>query len=249
MWSFLYPFSYEVWIWVLITIPIFLLTLCVANYRGELGWGTLIGFMLRVAMIDDGRCPLKIFDTSRNYSIKLLGVVWILTCFIIIYSYSGNLTATLVRPTLKKPINSIESLLSQNDLKWNLEEDYEQTEYLKASESLRPLYDRAGKAPEGDWAGHYCWANREEMDSGSFVSICDHYSILGDKAMDFSETGKCNFYTIKETFFTTPSAMALQVGQLTGTFIILLLFKLGILHGKLLQFLLLLVFEKIFMED
>ena len=216
MWSFLHPFSYKVWTWVLITIPIFILSLCVANYRAKVGWGTLIGFILRVAMVDDGRCPLKIFNVSRNHSIKLLAVVWIWACFILIQAFSGNLIAILTRPTLEKPINSVEDLLTQNDLKWNMnheEHGLEIYEYLKTSESLRPLYDRAGKPPKGEWVGHYCWHNREEMDSGSFISICDHYGILNDKAMDFSETGKCNFYTIEETFFMTPAVMAVQVGQ------------------------------------
>ena len=222
MWSFLYPFSYKVWIWVLIIIPIFILSLCVANYRVNLGWGALIGFMLRVAMIDDGQCPLRIFNVSRNRSIKLLAVVWIWACFILVQSYSCNLIAILTRPTLKKPIDSIEDLLAQNDLKWNINLDYglEYHEYLKASESLRPLYDRAGKPPDGEWAGYPCWHSREEMDSRSFVSICNHYSILLDQAMDFSETGKCSFYTIDETFFTTPSVMAFQVGQLIHTLVI-----------------------------
>ena len=193
---------------------LFILALCLTNYHANLRWGTLIGFVVRVAMVDDGRCPLKIFTASRNYSIKLLGIVWIWSCFIIIQAYSGHLTAMITRPILEKQINSIEDLISQNNLMWNLNRGTEIYDYLKASESLRPLYDRAIKPSETDWDDedmeYYCWS-KEEMDSGTFVSICDHYSILNDNSMDFSENGKCNFYTIMETFFTTPSAIALQV--------------------------------------
>ena len=90
---------------------------------------------------------------------------------------------------------------------------YDVWEYIKESKDLRPLYERAGVPPLGAWAGYNCWYNREEMDSGLYVSICDHYNLLMDKARDFSETGKCNFYTIEETFFATPSVMAFQVGN------------------------------------
>ena len=49
------------------------------------------------------------------------------------------------------------------------------------------------------------------MDIGTYVSLCHYQSIRVDKSRDFSETGKCNFYTTEETFFTTPQVMAFQV--------------------------------------
>ena len=186
------------------------------NYGGVLGWETLVGFVLRVAMIDDGRYPFKIFNESSNNPIRMLGIIWIWACFVLLYAYSGNLTAMLTRSILTKPINSIEDLLNQTDFKWSLVDDgHDLVEYLKVSESLRPLFDLAGKDVEPDFSS-YCWYNKEERDSGTHVTICDYQSIRLEKSIDYSETGKCNFYNIDETFFVTPQVMAFQVGQNVG---------------------------------
>ena len=213
IWSFLHPFSYKVWVWLVITFPIFTLALLATNYRRNLSWETLIGFVLRVAMVDDGKYPFKVFNNvKQNNSLKLLAILWMWACFILIQSYAGNLIAILTRPTLKKPIDSLEDLLTQKDLKWNLADDGNDiVEYLKTSESLQPLYDLAEK--DNDWNLWYQCFSREAIDAGTYVSICHDQSIRFDKSEDFRKTGKCNFYSLDETFFTTPQVMAFQVSE------------------------------------
>ena len=190
-----------------------MLAMFATNYRQNLTWETLVGFVLRVAMVDDGKYPLKVFNnTKRNKSLKFLAILWMWACFILIQSYAGNLIAMLTRSTLKKPINSLEDLLNQTDLKWNLVDDgNDLVEYLKTSENLRPLYDLAEK--DNNWALKWQCFSQEAMDAGTYVSICNDLSIRFDKSYDFKKTGKCNFYTIEETFFTTPQVMAFKVSK------------------------------------
>ena len=182
------------------------------NYRENLSFGALVEFVLRVVMVDDGRVIYKIFKASRNNSLKLLGLIWMWACFVLIQSYSGNLTAILTRPILEMPINSIQDLINQQEFKWSLDDDgNDLVEYLKTSESLQPLYDLAVK--DSAWKLYYQCFAKEEMDIGTYVSLCHYQSIRVDQSRDFSETGKCNFYTPEETFFTTPQVMAFKVSK------------------------------------
>ena len=184
------------------------------KYQTDIDFETLVSFVLRTAMVD-GRYSFNRIDSKGNKSLKLLGIIWIFVCFNLIQSYDGNLTAMLTRPTLKKSINSIQDLINQPDLKWSLmesENGNDLVEYLKTSETLRPLYDLAEASKV--WEPHmYQCFSQEEVDAGTYVSICDYQNIQFDKSADFSATGKCNFYTTEETFFTTPQVMAFQVGE------------------------------------
>ena len=220
IWSFLHPFSYEVWICLVITIPCLILAMWLANLHAKFDFGTLLGFVIRVAMVDDGRYMHKIFDSKGNMCLKLLGILWVWACLILTESYKGNLTAMLTRPTLRKTINSVEDLLNQNDIKWAIDDNgYDIIEYLKASPDgspLRRLFDMAEKISyddfgEDEWWEYTCFTNKQR-DAGNYAAICDDKSIRQMKSYDYGKTGKCNFYTIKETFFTAPAVMAYQVG-------------------------------------
>ena len=139
IWSFLYPFTFEVWIWLVITIPCLILSMWVANHHATIDLETILGFVTRVAMVDDGRFMLKIFDLKGNLLLNMLGILWIWACLVLNESYKGNLTAMLTRPTLKKTINSVEDLLNQDEIKWAIDDNgLDITEYLKASPKAFP---------------------------------------------------------------------------------------------------------------
>ena len=220
IWSFLHPFSYEVWTCLVITIPCLILAMWLANLHAKFDFGALLGFVIRVAMVDDGRYMHKIFDSKGNVCLKLLGILWVWACLILIESYKGNLTAMLTRPTLRKTINSVEDLLNQNKIKWAIDDNgLEIIEYLKASpegSTMRGLFDMAEKISyddfgEDEWFEDPVFTNKQR-DAGNYAGIGDVKSIRMMNSYDYGKTGKCNFYTIEETFFTAPAVMAYQVG-------------------------------------
>ena len=49
IWTFLYPFNLEVWIFTLISIPIFAIALGSTDYfgNGSVDWITVLGFVIR----------------------------------------------------------------------------------------------------------------------------------------------------------------------------------------------------------
>ena len=150
-----------------------------------------------------------------------MAIVWMWALFILTQSYAGNLTAMLTRPVLKKTITNAEDLLNQTDVKWALEDDgNEIAEYLKDSSpgsTHRRLYGQAELdiwLPEWESGDSYspCYTIGQR-NAGTYASICDKISISQTKSRDFRDTGKCNYYTVKDSFFTTPAVMAFQVGQ------------------------------------
>ena len=64
---------------------------------------------------------------------------------------------------------------------------------------------------EDEWYDDPCLTNKQK-DAGNYATVCDDKSITIMKSNDYKKTGKCNFYTIEETFFTAPAVMAYQVG-------------------------------------
>ena len=219
LWSFLHPFSYEVWIWLLVTLPSLILALLATKQYAEIDLETLVGFVIRAAVVDDGKYMHKIFNLKGNMLLKLLGILWLWACLILTESYKGNLTAMLTMPTLKKTIKNIEDLLNQDEIIWAIDDNgLDIIEYLKASpegSTMRRLFDMAEKISyddfeEGEYWVDSCFTTRQR-DAGNYASICDAMSIGQVKSVDYGRTGKCNYYTIDETFFTAPAVMAYQV--------------------------------------
>ena len=64
IWSFLYPFEDEVWICFLLSVPIFIIAMGLAEYitneEHSVPWATLIGFVLRNVLSENtGKLPDK----------------------------------------------------------------------------------------------------------------------------------------------------------------------------------------------
>ena len=83
VWSFIKPFSAELWIFSLSSIPIIVLAMALADYlRGvESDWATLVAFVLRNILSENrGKMPEK-----YNHQ-KCLTCIWMLTSFCLLYT-------------------------------------------------------------------------------------------------------------------------------------------------------------------
>ena len=216
LWSFLYPFTLDVWFLLFLTIPLVILTMIMSNIYVNIAWETLVSFVLRFIMVD-GRYPFKIINLKGSRSQKFLAIIWIFACFILIQSYDGNLTAMLTRPKLEKSIKTVEDLVNQNKIKWTLSDDgMEVTEYLKASpfgSTMRRLFNQGKNDITDDEPWHSACFTEKQWKSRTHAAICDSKSVEMIQSSDFSEDGTCNYYTIATAFFTTPAVMAFQVGK------------------------------------
>ena len=214
MWFIFYPLEYEVWLFLMISVPIYLLAMAFANYifYGNADLHFLTGFILRSVLSDHnggpGR-PTKIYE-------ELLMITWILSMFVLVSSYAGNLTAILAKPRLGYPIRTLEGLLDQSEIPWVIEKDGQAASLLKSSPSgslLKQLYDGAtfmSRRTTQEMMLNGCYSN-EIKQKGEHGAVCFSSDISVLMLNDYSKTGRCNYYVIEDKFFTSGSFMAFQV--------------------------------------
>ena len=216
LWSFVYPFSYEVWIMVLPTIPIFIFAMGITAYRADIPWGRIAGFVLRVAMVD-GRFSFKVVNSKGNTYQKALAVIWIWVFFILVHAYDGNLIAMITKPKVEKSVGNIDDLIDQNDIDVVIDSQLTgMKEYLESSPTgttMSKLHDVTEfiQTEMDEWFSA-CYTAKL-LHAGTYASVCDSMSVQDLKSRNFSNIGTCNFYTIDETFFMSPAIMAFQVGK------------------------------------
>ena len=136
--------------------------------------------------------------------------------FVIVLAFSCNLTAILAKPKLKLPIKTLDGLMNQDEISWILEKATLVEHYMRISKAgtpMKKLYNGAKLMPHLSPTERFkygCYAAKLRG-RGNYASICDLGSILPMYAKDYSETGKCNFYILEETFLSSVYAMAFQV--------------------------------------
>ena len=63
---------------------------------------------------------------------------------------------------------------------------------------------------DDDLLGYGCFTAATKR-SLTHASLCDETSVRALISDDFAETGKCNFYTVRDRFLVTSGVMAFQV--------------------------------------
>lgn len=220
IWTFLYPFNLEVWIFSLISIPIFTIASGLTDYfgNGSVDWITVLGFVFRNVLSESFQSYhrfIKRLSDKKQYTKLMLSVVWIWSCFILVKSYSGNLTAFITKPKLVMQFEMPEDFLNQDDMTLVVSDETAITEMLMQSppkSTMGMLFDETKRMT---WNKHWpssCFNNSTQY-TKRHASICDVTSIMSLLSDDFSQSGKCNWYTTKTTFFHVPMVMAFQVGK------------------------------------
>ena len=210
MWFFIDPLSFHVWICSLLCVPIYLLAMGLADYLfdGYADWDAVaddFDFVIRNALSEQNYAP-----RDKLVYQKILIVIWSWSMLVLVQSYAGNLTAMLTRPKLQEPIRTLEELLGQDEVSWIIP-DPEAAYALKTSENgsaLKKLYDGGIVVPPN--AGWDCFP-AEIYKYGTFGSICNIGSIQIMMSLDYSLTGKCNYYMIEDKLLTSGGSMAFQV--------------------------------------
>ena len=87
------PFDPEVWIFSLISIPVFIATMGLANYifLNMVRWDRVFGFALRIVFVE----PAVMLYEKYAYQ-KILSIVWMASFFVLARSYSGESYSTKI---------------------------------------------------------------------------------------------------------------------------------------------------------
>ena len=218
IWSFVGPFDYKIWLLALVSVPIVILCLAITQHpsTGNINWRVSVEFVLRNVLSESFRSYLRVNKKILNKKIyqNILIVIWIWSCFIIIKSYAGKLTAMITRPNIDLKFTKLQDFLDQDEVSTVVGDTIQVIEYMKKSKS--PMMGqilnktiRLDVSSETEWASN-CFTKNTQY-TGKHASICDSGSISLLLSSDFGESGKCNWYTMKEGFYYATAAMAFQV--------------------------------------
>ena len=212
IWSFANPFNFEVWIFSLLSIPIFILTLGLAEYltSGTIFWGKWIGFVLR-NVLSETSCTMP---DRKNYQ-KFLITIWTFSSFLLVMAYAGNLTAMITRPKIVMQYENLEDLLNQDELSLVVEDGLGVIENMRQTSPDSVFHKLIDKTERMDTTDYDNWPSGcfkpAAYHSKKHASICDIHSTNAHLSDDYSANGKCNWYTTKSKFFDVPIVMAFQV--------------------------------------
>lgn len=208
--NILNPFSLDVWIVLLITIPVYMLSMAITDYVdfGSILWNKSAGLVIRIALHNDIR------DYSeRRFHQKFLIIIWMWSFLVLAHAYGGNLTAMIAIPSIHKPIENVEELINQDELSWFFPSGTSFYEYLKDA----PSGSKMGKLFEGAVIVPYddCYTARKTlMNTGKVAAPCIMTSIRSLLDDDFTHTSKCNFYTTSDIMHHMNLALAFQVSTI-----------------------------------
>ena len=210
IWTFFSPFNFEVWIFSLISVPIFTIAMGLTDYFGTGGvkWITVLGFVLRNVLSESFQSYRR-FIGPKQYKKLMLSVVWIWSCFILVKSYSGNLTAFITKPKLVMQFEMPEDFLNQDDMTLVVPDETAILEMMMQLPSKSTMGILLKETKRMTWNKHWpssCFTNSTQF-TKRHASICDVTSIKSLLSDDFSQSGKCNWYTTKTTFFHVPMVM------------------------------------------
>ena len=190
--------------------------MALADYlrRVETEWATLVGFVLRNILSENmGKMPEK-----YNHQ-KFLTCIWMLTSFVLVMAYAGNLTAMIATPNLDMKFNKPEDLLYQQEITLVVEEEIGVLEYMRKSppgSTMSRLLEKTevfefdDDAPE-EWMENCFTTTDRYIGNYDYGAVCDIDSIKIRMSNDFSENGQCNWYKTKKSLFEVPAVMVFQV--------------------------------------
>ena len=221
-WSYFYPFDCEIWIFSLCIIPIYILLCALADhiYFHNLQWFNWFEFVIRNFASEGHQSYKRIFGTLNNKKLsvyqKLLILSWTWFCFILIKSYSGNLTAMIARPKLNMKFTKAKDLLHQQEVALTIEDGVGAIEYMSRSppgSAMRKLIEKTERV-DPERAFFDCFSKSHQQ-SGRHAAICDVVSIKSRLSNDFTAHGHCNWYLMEQKLFASSSVMAFQVNITT----------------------------------
>ena len=211
MWNFTNPFTAELWLSYIISIPICLFAMLLIDFlcNGFVKLDATAGFVLRIALNEHSYRNLGMAKMSQQ---KLAVIVLVSSFMVLTYSYSGNLTAMLTKPQLQSPIRTLNELLSQSEVPWVIESDSFVETLMKAAPSgslTKKLYERSSKMSLK--ASEQACYSKELEEDGTHGAICFLEDFKTLTANYFSRSGKCNYYPLQQKFLQSWVSLAIPV--------------------------------------
>ena len=218
MWYVAHPFTFHVWLLVIISIPVYMVSMGLADYvyYRYTDWDKICAFVIRNAFSEQNS---RIPQHTQVYQTILISI-WLWSVLVLVHSYAGNLIAMLAQPTFHKPLRTLEDMLSQNDVPWAFEIGTGAAYFISTAAPgtvLARLYERGTTMPRLTPQEKFMYGcyTTQMMQSQRFASLCNHGSIRSLISQDYGRAGKCNYYMLEEKLLNIlGSHIAVQVQTL-----------------------------------
>ncbi|XP_069982157.1 probable glutamate receptor [Penaeus vannamei] len=211
-WGFLLPLTPEVWaglaaLGLLVILTVALLSYLSGQRLPGRGSRNLYFAVVRTLLIQDAKVP-----KGRRWE-RVLLAGWMIVTLVTVKSYAGNLMSLLAVRHIPQPYQSVRDVLDDASCTMIWEAN---TAYVQFVESVSSgTFHEVSKAGE---AGRILYKKSTQYQDAidSFVRSRPYVLILEDlthkvlMGQDFSNTGRCDFYTSRELFLPFIFAM---IGQ------------------------------------
>ena len=215
MWYFINPFTPELWLSYIVSIPVCLIAMILIHFlcSGSFGMEATISFVVRIALIEHINSD-RLLDLAKRNQQKLAIITVVFSFMVLTYSYSGNLIAMLTKPQLQSPIRTLPELLNQSEIPWVIESGGFVETLMSAAPSgslTKKLYERSTRMSLKG-SRQACFSNELEED-GTHGAICSLDDFKTLTANDFRGSGMCNYYLLQQKFLQSWVSLAIQVRQ------------------------------------
>ena len=117
--------------------------------------------------------PTKLCQNGAKFT-QILLATWLLTTFVIMKSYEGNLTAMMTVPKIVIPIDSVQDLIHQDEVPWRIISGSFMYDQLKDADTgpFKTLYEKKQGAGKG------CDKSCGSLKEGKYALICSEISAM-----------------------------------------------------------------------
>ncbi|XP_071526992.1 probable glutamate receptor [Panulirus ornatus] len=210
-WGFLLPLTPLVWAAILTTllvmpVIVFLLSATAGlNTRGNNLWPskTFFGY-IRVLLQQDSLVPPDLWWE------RLMLASWMMMTLVLTRSYTGNLMSYLAVRHISQPYQSLQDVVDDPSVSMLWETNTAYVQYFKSVKSgiFRKIADSEKEGRINYVRGSEFYKNLDaSVRRGDHVIIAEYRYERVLMSRDFSNTGRCDFYTSKERFMPFMSGM------------------------------------------
>lgn len=208
-WVLARPFHYFVWVSLLSLFLVCTGIIILINNLSlprEYSAGTIVEFVVK-SMVNEGSVTIP----RTSFSLSIISTFWLFGTMILVYSYSGTLTALLAVPRPPFLVESMEDLTNQDMFPWRIQTGsvLEQLSQMADPTTIFGGFVRGAKP-----APSTCYSNVKNIERGDYALICERISVEKMISDGFSKSGKCSLYSGRVSFMTLAYALAFQVRAL-----------------------------------
>lgn len=165
--------------------------------------GVIVEFVVK-SLVNEGSVTIR----RTSNSISILSTFWLFGAMVLVYSYSGTLTALLAVPKAPFLVESMADLTNQDMFPWKIESGsvLEQMSLNADPDTVFGGFVKGAQPGAGT-----CYDNLENIENGEYAMVCERMSVEKMISDGFSKSGKCSLYSGRISFMSLAFAMAFQV--------------------------------------